>query len=56
MSAGKGDRPRNCFSKNFKNNFADINWKKKSKKVNYKSCGQDSIYSNDKKKLSPSSI
>jgi len=45
MSAGKGDRPRNCFSKNFKNNFADINWKKKSKKVNYKSCGQHSVYS-----------
>ncbi len=24
--SGKGDSPRNCFSKQFKNNFDDINW------------------------------
>lgn len=29
MSAGKGDKPRHCFSKNFKNNFDNINWTKK---------------------------
>jgi len=26
MSAGKGDKPRNCFSKNYKNNFDTIKW------------------------------
>ena len=26
MSAGKGDKPRNCFSNNFKNNYSKINW------------------------------
>ncbi len=25
-SAGKGSKPRNCFSQNFRNNFDDINW------------------------------
>lgn len=29
--AGKGDNPRNCFSKNFKNNFDQINWNKTKK-------------------------
>jgi hypothetical protein len=29
MNAGKGDKPRNCFSKQFKNNFNQINWNKK---------------------------
>lgn len=24
--AGKGDKPRNCFSKNFKSNYDKINW------------------------------
>ncbi len=36
MSAGKGDKPRNCFSKQYKSNYEEINWKslktKKSKK------------------------
>jgi hypothetical protein len=27
---GKGDKPRNCFSKNFKDNFNLINWSKTS--------------------------
>lgn len=26
MSAGKGDKPRSCFSKKFKDNFDVINW------------------------------
>ena len=29
---GKGDKPRNCFSSNFKNNYDQINWKKTKKK------------------------
>lgn len=32
MSAGKGSRPRNCFSKQFKKNFDDINWATKESK------------------------
>lgn len=24
--AGKGDKPRNCFSQSFKQNFENINW------------------------------
>jgi len=23
---GKGDKPRNCFSKDYKNNYEEINW------------------------------
>lgn len=26
MSNGKGDNPRNCFSKQFKDNYDSINW------------------------------
>lgn len=29
MSNGKGDNPRNCLSKQFKNNYEEINWGKK---------------------------
>jgi len=29
MSNGKGSKPRNCFSKDFKDNFDTINWSKK---------------------------
>jgi hypothetical protein len=32
--AGKGDRPRNCFSNKYRNNYDLINWKKKSSKKN----------------------
>jgi len=32
MSAGKGSKPRNCFSKNFKSNYEDINWVTKDNK------------------------
>ena len=33
--AGKGDKPRNCFSKRFKDNYDEIDWgrgKRKGKK------------------------
>lgn len=30
MSAGKGDKPRNCFSEQYRNNYDDIDWGKKS--------------------------
>jgi hypothetical protein len=26
MSAGKGDKPRNCHSEQFKKNYDEINW------------------------------
>jgi len=29
--AGKGDKPRSCFSRLFKDNFDAIKWSKKSK-------------------------
>jgi len=32
MSAGKGDKPRNCFSKTFKDNYDNIKWPAKTKK------------------------
>jgi hypothetical protein len=32
MSAGKGSKPRNCFSKDFKDNYDQINWDKKKEK------------------------
>lgn len=28
--AGKGDRPRNCFSQNYRDNYDKINWNKKN--------------------------
>jgi hypothetical protein len=31
--AGKGDAPRNCFSKKFKDNYDLINWGNKNKKA-----------------------
>jgi hypothetical protein len=34
MSAGKGDKPRNCFSKQYKHRYDSINWgRKKQKKI-----------------------
>jgi hypothetical protein len=27
--AGKGDKPRNCFSKKYRDNYDAINWNKK---------------------------
>lgn len=31
MSAGKGDKPRNCFSKQYKDNYDSIIWSKTKK-------------------------
>lgn len=36
MSAGKGDKPRNCFSKEYKNNYEKINWGKKKQNTKFK--------------------
>ena len=36
--AGKGDSPRNCFSKSFKSNHENVNWS--SSGVNCTKCGQ----------------
>lgn len=30
--SGKGSSPRNCFSKNFKDNYNEINWGERPKK------------------------
>lgn len=30
MSAGKGDAPRNCFTKQYRDNFDRINWGNKT--------------------------
>jgi len=38
---GKGDAPRNCFSKQFKDNYETINWSKKiSVKTNEQEAGK----------------
>jgi hypothetical protein len=36
MSNGKGSKPRNCFSKDFKYNYDNIDWQKKCKKCELK--------------------
>ena len=33
---GKGDSPRNCFSKQFKDRYDDINWRNKNKTLKKK--------------------
>ena len=30
--SGKGDKPRNCFSKRYKKNYDNIKWPKKGKR------------------------
>lgn len=35
---GKGDKPRNCFSKQFKNNYDSINWS--DEYIDCSECGQ----------------
>jgi len=32
IGAGKGDKPRNCFSDSFKENYESINWSKEKDK------------------------
>ena len=34
--AGKGDKPRSCFSKSFRDNYDQINWGKRKDKRNRK--------------------
>lgn len=51
MSAGKGDKPRNCHSKAFKENFDKIKWSKKqsnplNKEVKTKSGKTIYVYTN----------
>lgn len=29
--SGKGDKPRNCFTKKYKDNFDEVDWKRKKK-------------------------
>lgn len=36
-SAGKGDKPRSCFSKKFKDNYDSINWNGRNESVSNKS-------------------
>ena len=31
---GKGDKPRSCFSKRFKDNYDEINWGREKSKTN----------------------
>jgi len=35
--AGKGDKPRNCFSEQYRNNFDSIDWNKKEN-IEYSIC------------------
>jgi hypothetical protein len=37
LPAGKGDKPRSCFSEEYGDNFDEINWGKKKKKKGGKS-------------------
>ena len=40
-SSGKGDSPRNIFSKEFKKNYESINWKKSKPKKKIKTKAKD---------------
>jgi len=42
--AGKGDKPRSCFSKSFKENYEQIKWKKNDKKTKEKTKGSKKIF------------
>lgn len=33
--AGKGDKPRNCFSQKYRDNYDEINWKTKDRREEY---------------------
>lgn len=45
-SAGKGDKPRNCFSKKFKDNYDFIKWNNRQKKENQKEKKDLDIFKN----------
>jgi hypothetical protein len=36
--AGKGDKPRNCFSQKYRDNYDSINWNKKENIEEYSVC------------------
>lgn len=36
--AGKGDKPRNCFSQQYRDNFDSIDWNKKENVEEYSVC------------------
>jgi hypothetical protein len=36
--AGKGDKPRNCFSQKYRDNYDEINWNKKENIEEYSIC------------------
>ena len=36
--AGKGDRPRNCFSQKYRDNYDSINWNNKENIEEYSVC------------------
>lgn len=38
--AGKGDKPRSCFSKQFRDNYNLIDWRQKKKKKRCTSTGK----------------
>ncbi len=43
--AGKGSKPRNCFSSKFKKNFEEIDWKKDEKFRAVATTDQDDSFS-----------
>jgi|TARA_B100001250_G_scaffold343973_1_gene312822 hypothetical protein len=40
--AGKGDKPRNCFSNSYKNNYETINWGEDEKCANVSNANKTS--------------
>ena len=41
--AGKGDKPRNCFSQQYRKNYDQINWKKEKIKDEKTSNNTDTV-------------
>jgi hypothetical protein len=41
--AGKGDKPRNCFSEQYRNNYDSIKWKSKDNYDEYSVYDQNGI-------------
>ncbi len=42
--SGKGDKPRNCFSKRFRDNYDEINWGGTESKRDYKGHSRDILH------------
>ncbi len=51
MSAGKGCKPRNCFSQQYRDNYDQIDWAKKPVRPPYVSIKDDGIVVIDGKAL-----